>query len=188
MNGYRKKLKHLTLKKIIEKDYDKVESELEFIKEGKYTIDLDSQENQDKLFQDSRYRLKARDKDYGFKLEIRWISNKRKRQSVQDEIDGLLHGRYQLTIDKIEVEFLEELQEDGFELTRRNRRDQEASRRQIVSDFPLFIDGSHYTITVTYKYITKSMGVEVSLNGKQINSFKQKGKKLKKLDALSFAI
>ena len=42
MNGYRKKLKHLTLKKIIEKDYDKVESELEFIKEGKYAIDLDS--------------------------------------------------------------------------------------------------------------------------------------------------
>ena len=39
-NGYRRKLRYLTLKKIIENAEGDVEAYLELIKDGEYTIDL----------------------------------------------------------------------------------------------------------------------------------------------------
>ena len=48
-----------------------------------------------------------------------------KHESVLDEIDGLLQGKYQLTVNRIEFEELTELQEnkEDVDIMRVNRRD-----------------------------------------------------------------
>ena len=44
-SGYRRKLRYLTLKKIVENDEGDVEADLELIADGEYTIDLGNYDN-----------------------------------------------------------------------------------------------------------------------------------------------
>ena len=83
-----------------------------------------------------------------------------------DEIDGLLQAKYQLTIDKIEFEDLEELQESSPVVMRVNRRDT-MTRRKLVSEFPLWIEGKTYMVTATYDFRVKALKVVVTLDGKE---------------------
>ena len=57
-----------------------------------------------KIFVDKKCELTARDEKFEYDLSIRWIPDNTKHRTVQDEITGRLHGRYELTIDKRKFE------------------------------------------------------------------------------------
>ena len=92
----------MTLKQIVHSSIDDLTTELVFEKRK-------GEINWQKLFTDRHYKLKAKDPQFGFSLSIRWLRDKTRHQSVQDEMDGILHGRFELKIDDTKFEDLDEL-------------------------------------------------------------------------------